>query len=58
MGGNELTFTHFFQTTEKHTESFLFQEAQPTTDSQPSVHLEQTVQCIQENQLSGSYLVV
>lgn len=61
MEGIELNFPHSFQQL-KNTlyPSFLSQRAQPTPDSQPRTHLDQTltVFCIQENQVSGSYVAV
>lgn len=61
MEGIELNFPHSFQQL-KNTlyPSFLSQRAQPTPDSQPSTHLDETltVFCIQENQVSGSYVAV
>lgn len=57
-GRDWIKFPHFFQTAE-HTAPFLSQRAQPTHDSQPSVHLQQTLTAFytQENQLSGGFLV-
>lgn len=53
MGGIELNFPHFFQHL-KNTlyPSFLSQRAQPTPDSQPSIHLHNTLNVffIQKNQ--------